>query len=164
MTMHIEEFKLSLSGRYVPYVRDEDGNLCPVSAAPMFGAQVAFLSAPERELIAVGPRGGGKTEMLVMRYLSQINRGWGANWAGIIFRKTHPQLRDLEKLSTDLIKPVWPHARYNQLKQVWTFQSGETLEFFHFDTIKDFENIQGREFAFIGFEELSLWDDLQCYL
>jgi hypothetical protein len=163
--MRAEEFKLSLSGRYIPQVRDEHGLLVPVSTAPLSEAQCAFLSAPEREAIGVGPRGCGKTEVLVLDYLQGVGRGYGGNWAGIIFRQSHPMLRDLEKLCTDLIRPVWPQAAsYNQLKQIWTWKSGETLEFFHFATPQDFDNIQGRQFAFIGFEELVLWETLECYL
>ncbi len=38
------------------------------------------------------------------------------------------------------------------------------MEFFHFVTPEDFSNLQGRQFAFIGWEELVLWESLEGYL
>ena len=162
--MRLEELRLSLSGKYIPFVRNEAGALVAVSATAISEAQSAFLSAPEREVACIGPRGSGKTEIMMMDFLSQINRGYGADYAGIIFRRSTNQMRDLEKLLHDLITPIWPHSSYNQLKQVWTFQSKETLELRYFDSIAEFDNIQGRQFAWIGFEELQLYQDLEPFL
>ena len=162
--MRAEEFRTSLSGKAIPYVRDEKGELVPVSAAPLSWAQIAFLCAPEREVIAVGPRGGGKTETMILDFLQGVGRGWGRDYAGIIFRESQPQLRDIVKLSTELIKPIWPSARYNQLSHTWTFPNAETVEFFHFEHADDFHNLQGREFGFIGWEELCNWNSLEGYL
>jgi hypothetical protein len=67
--MRTQEFKLSLSGKYVPYVRNEEGVLVPVSTAALSEAQIAFLCAPEKEVIGVGPRGCGKTEVLLLDFL-----------------------------------------------------------------------------------------------
>jgi hypothetical protein len=58
--MHIDTFKLNANGLYVPFVRDEDGQLVQVAIAPMDGAQEAFLCAPEKEVGLAGNRGGGK--------------------------------------------------------------------------------------------------------
>jgi hypothetical protein len=75
-------------------------------------------------------------------------------------------LRDIVKLSTELIKPIWPSATYNQLNHTWTFKpGGETLEFFHYDeTPSAFDNVQGRQFAFIGWEEITIFKSLEGYL
>jgi hypothetical protein len=71
--MHIDTFKLDTNGLYVPFVRDEDGRLVQVAVAPMDGAQEAFLCAPEKEVGLAGNRGGGKTEVMCMDFLSGVS-------------------------------------------------------------------------------------------
>lgn len=162
--MRTEELKLSLSGNYIPYVRDETGLLRPVHAAPLSFSQEAFLCAPEREVIAVGPRGGGKSEAMAMDCLSGIGRGWGSAYSVIIFRQNQGMLRDMVKLLNDLIMPVWPWAKYHQNNHIFSWPTGETIELYHFESVADFNNIQGREFAVICWDELCQWPTPECYL
>lgn len=164
LTMRAEEFRISLSGKSIPYVRNEQAVLVPVSAAALSDAQLAYLSAPENEVIGVGPRGCGKTEAILLDFLSGVGRGWGSAYAGIVFRESQPQLRDLIKLAGELIRPIWPSCSYNKLEHHFTWKSGETLEFRHFESEADFDDIQGRQFAFIGWEELCNFNDLVGYL
>lgn len=163
--MQALDFQLSLSGKYIPLVRNEHGQLQPVSRAPISLSQAAFLAAPEREVISVGPRGTGKTDAGVMDFCSQVGKGFGSSHAGIVFRHTQSQLRDVEKLSSEIIKPIWPSARYNSLKAIWTFPDGATLEFFHMtDLASDFDNIHGRQFSWVLWEELQNWKSLTPFL
>jgi hypothetical protein len=135
-----------------------------VHSAPLSPAQEAFICCPETEVLGVGPRGGTKTHALIQCALSEVGRGWGRNYAAIIFRQNQGQLRDVVKTSEDLIRPIWPSAQYNKNDHVWTWPTGETLEFYHFESMADAGNVQGREFAFVGWEELCLWANPECYL
>lgn len=162
--MHVDTFKLSNSGAYVPFVRDENGKLTQVAFAPMDGAQEAFMCAPEREVGLAGNRGGGKTQIMLADYLSGVGRGWGAQYKGVLIRRSQREFTDLINLSESMIRPIWPKAAYNKLKNFWEFPCGEVLEFSYFDTPDQFGLYQGKSFVHIMFEELTLWPTLECYL
>ena len=68
--VHVDHFKLS-NGLYVPFL--EDGR--EVLLCPQPGAQEAFLAAPEKEVCLAGPRGPGKTLILLSDYLQDVGAG-----------------------------------------------------------------------------------------
>jgi hypothetical protein len=163
--LQAQEFRLGMNGNYAPFVRDEAGELVQVSAAALPGSQCAYLSAPEREVILVGNRGGGKTRLVLQDFLSGVGRGWGSQYAGILFRHSMPQLGYVETMSNEMIRPIWPTtASYNQLKSKWTWNTGETLEFRHYANLDSWPDLVGRAWAFIAFEQLENWMSLECYL
>lgn len=161
--MFVERFAEGPNGLYMPYVR-ADGRLRQVAAAPMWGPQEGFLSAPEKEVGLVGNRGGGKSDGLLLSALSNVGHGYGSAVDMVLIR---PQLRewgDMEKLSNSIIKPIWGEAAsYNSLKRIWTWKSGERLEFNHGSNKTDFDQYQGRNLIWCGFEELGLQPDLDLY-
>jgi hypothetical protein len=161
--MHIDTFKLNANGLYVPFVRDEDGQLVQVAVAPMDGAQEAFLCAPEKEVGLAGNRGGGKTEVMGLSFLSGVGRGFGPNYRGVLIRRSQREFTDLINLTEGMIRPIWPKAQYNKLKNFWEWPTGEMLEFSYFDTPDQFGLYQGKSFVWIGFQELTLWPTLECY-
>jgi hypothetical protein len=163
IAMAISEFRLSSTGVYVPFVR-AGGALLQVAMAPMAGAQEAFLMAPEGEVGICGNRGGGKTQIMLVDALSGIGRGFGANYKAILIRRSQREMTDIIKLSESLVRPIWPKAQFNKVKNCWQWPTGETLEFSYFDTPDQFGLYQGKAFAWIGFEELTLWPTLDCYL
>ena len=162
--MHIAEFKLSPQGAYIPFVNDENDALQQVAAAAMPGPQVAFLAAPEREVGICGPRGSAKTNVLVLDYLSGIGRGHGSNYKGVIIRPSQREFNDLITMILGIVKPIWPTVSFNKLKNIFTFPWGETLELSYFDTPDQMGLYQGREFVFIGVEELQLFDHFEVFL
>ena len=162
--MHVDTFKLNSNGVFVPYVRDEHGELVQVAFAPMDGAQEAFMCAPEREVGLAGNRGGGKTQIMLADYLSGVGRGWGSQYKGVLIRRSQREFTNLITLSESMIRPIWPKAAFNKLKNFWQFPDGETLEFSYFDTPDQFSLYQGKSFVYIMFEELTLWPTLECYL
>jgi hypothetical protein len=162
---YVHTFKQNSSGVFVPFVRGEDRTLQQVAAAPQYGPQYAFLCAPEREVGICGPRGTGKTDVLLLDFLSGVGRGFGSQYKGVIVRPSQREFTDLIKLSEDRIKPVWGDAAsFNKLKNFWEWRTGETLEFSYFDRPDQFGLYQGKQYVFIGFEELQLFDDFKCYL
>ncbi len=131
--------------------------------APQPGAQEAFLSCPVFECLLEGPRGGGKTEALLMDYVQHVSRGFGEEWRGILFRRTFPQLRDVIAKSKKLIPRIFPRATYNETKSSWKFPDREELLFAVIDRPEDYWNFHGHQYPWIAFEELTTWPSDACY-
>ena len=158
----VEKFK-RIGTEYVPFVRDVYGNLKQVVWAPQPGSAVFFLADPTIEVLYEGTRGCGKTDALLMDFCQEVGKGWGAAWVGILFRQTHPQLRDIIEKSKKWIKRFWPDAIYNEVKTMWEWPGGERLYFAHFDVRSDYDNYHGHSYPWIGWEELTNWPAPDCY-
>lgn len=148
---------------YVPFVNDGNGNLIEAAWAPQQGSQVAFLECMDTEVIYEGTRGPGKTDALVMDFCQHVGAGFGGEWKGILFRQTHPQLRDVIEKSKKWIKRIWPSAFYNEIKSFWEWETGERLYFSHFNTPSNYDDYHGHAYPWIGWEELTRWPDDKCF-
>lgn len=121
--------------------------------------QLEFLLADAREVLYGGAAGGGKSSALLMAALQYVDT---PGYAAIIFRRTYADLskpgalmdRAREWLSgTDAV--------FNEQKHMWRFPSGATLSFGHLEAEKDKYDYQGAEFQFIGFDELTQFQETQ---
>lgn len=130
---------------------------------PQKGSQFNFLTCPADEVLYCGSRGPGKTDALLMDFLSEVGKGLGSDWNGIIFRKTFPELRDVIKKSQKWFRIVCPEARYNKSEHKWTFPDGEMLTFGYMLREDDYWKYHGHEYPWIGWEELTNWKDDVCY-
>lgn len=130
---------------------------------PQAGSQEMFLSCPIFEVLYEGTRGPGKTDALLMAYAQHVGKGYGADWRGIIFRETYPQLEDVINKSKKWFNRIFPDAKYNEAKSFWRFKDGETLRFRQFRKEDDYWNYHGHEYPFIGWEELCNWANLSGY-
>jgi hypothetical protein len=130
---------------------------------PQEGSQKKFVTSPIFETLAAGNRGGGKSDAAIMRYIQHVDRGFGADWVGLIIRNTSPELKDIIKKSEEIIPAIWPAAAYNMNEKMWTFPGGEKLYFRHLDREEQFQSYKGWEAPFVHFEELSHWLDDRCY-
>jgi hypothetical protein len=110
-----------------------------------------------------GPRGSGKTDVLIVDYLQHVNVGWKADWRGILFRETYPQLDDVRKKCRKLIPRIFPTATFNKNENAWSFPQGEQLLLRHMRVAEDYQNYHGHEYPWIGWEELTNWATLDCY-
>lgn len=127
------------------------------------GAQWNFLSCPLFEVLLEGPRGGGKTEALLMDFAQYVGLGFGTEHYGAIFRHTYPQLADIEKKGKKLFPPAWPSCTFNQKDMAFKWATGEVLRLCYMDRDEDYANHHGHAYTWIGFEELTLWADPGCY-
>ena len=125
--------------------------------------QVAFLACPFREALFHSNRGAGKSDALLMNYLQGVGRGWGADWRGILFRQSFPQLADIIVKSNKWFKQIFPEAQYNKSEHVWHFPQGEQLLLRYVNDPEDYWNYHGHEFPWMGFEELTTWPTMDCY-
>jgi len=162
MLHSVAEFCQNENGVFVPYV-DVGGELREVGWAPMPGSQTLFLQASETEVLYEGTRGGcGKSEALLQDFAQNCGVGFGAAHRGVIFRISHPQLTDSITLSRSIFRRTFPEAEFNTMKSTWEFPGGESLQFSHFPDPTAFTDWQGKQFTFIGFEELTNWPDCTC--
>lgn len=132
---------------------------------PQPGSQVAFLMAHRAvfEVLYEGTRGPGKTDCLIMDFFQHVGKGWGAEWRGVLFRQTYPQLADVEAKTKKWFKLLSPKAKYNQATHTWTFPDGEQLLLRHMKSPDDYWNYHGHAYPWIGWEELCNWADDKCY-
>lgn len=159
----VEKWRLK-DGVWRPWVRDATGELIETVWAAQQGSQEAFLACPTQEVLYSGTRGPGKTDALLMDYGQHVGQGYGANWVGVLFRHTHPELRDVIEKSKRWFKQIWgDQAFYNEIKFFWEWESGERLYFSHFNTIADYDKYHGHAYTWIGWEELTSWALPDCY-
>jgi len=160
----VRKFKQE-GNEYVPYVIDpvDPQRLKRVAWAPQPGSQAFFLADNTVEVLYEGTRGPGKTDALIMDFCQEVGKGWGAEWKGILFRQSHPQLRDVIEKSKKWIKRIWPEAVYNEVKTMWEWPDGERLYFAHFNVPSQYSDYHGHAYPWIGWEELTTWPTPDCY-
>jgi hypothetical protein len=103
----------------------------PLLWEPQPGPQSLAVAAQfVTELMFGGARGGGKSDYLLGDYLQDIDIG--PEWAGIIFRKSYPELEELIKRAKVMYAPYG--AIYKVADKTFVFPSGATLKMRHVDT------------------------------
>jgi len=122
---------------------------------PQEGFQEQFLVSKADIVIGGGSAGGGKTFVLLMDALYDIdNPKFGYTY----FRRNLTQIKKqggLWDASLDLytgIRPS-PNPKVSELK--WEFPSGANISFNHLEYEKDIHSWQGTELPAIGFDELT---------
>lgn len=152
------EWQLDKQGVLTAYV---DG--VPAVWFPQPGSQEAFLQCPVFEALLHGPRGTGKTDTLLMDFARDVDKGFGEEWKGILFRRTFPELDDIISKSLKWYRKIWPKAEYNKASKTWVFPAGETLKFRHIMRPQEYWSYHGMNVTWLGFEELTTWNNLECY-
>lgn len=118
-------------------------------------AQRAALACGAYELLYGGAAGGGKSDYLLVAPL---------RWAhlptsrAILFRRSFPELeRTLIARSHALYRPLG--ATYHATRREWTFPGGGLVIFGYLEGETDALRYQGAEFSFVGFDELTHFDE-----
>ncbi len=131
-----------------------DTKWCPHDPTP---AQQRFLDCGAVEALYGGAAGGGKTDALLQAALRHVDT---PGYAALILRRTFAQLAKADgpvQRAHEWLQGT--PAVWNELKHRWTFPSGATLEFGHLQHDKDKYNYQGAAYQFIGFDELTQFDE-----
>ena len=89
------------------------------------GSQSLFLTCPIFECLYEGTRGPGKTDALLMDFAQHCGRGFGANWRGVLFRQTYPQLADVVAKSKRWYYQLFPGIKFNGSDYIWTWPTFE---------------------------------------
>lgn len=131
---------------------------------PQPGPQLDAINAHWcEELLFGGARGGGKSDFLLGDFCHEVNE-YGADWRGIMFRRSYPQLDELLTQSHRVIGDSFPDARFiGGDAREWRFTSGATLKFRHLGCDADAEKYQGHQYTWIGFDELGNWPSDRSY-
>lgn len=116
------------------------------------------------ETLYAGTRGPGKTDALLMNFAQEVGKGFGAEWRGVIFRRTYPELQDIVEKAKKWFPRIWPDSGYHETKHQWEWGTGERLLFRHASASSDYWKYHGSAYTFIGWEELTTWPDLDLYL
>lgn len=119
--------------------------------------QEAFLWLENLEALYGGAAGGGKSDALLIAALQYIDV---PGYAALLLRKTFADLNLPGAIMNR--SQAWlagTSAKWNDNEKQWTFPSGATLTFGYLQTSNDRYRYQGAEFQFIGFDELTQFDE-----
>jgi hypothetical protein len=109
------------------------------------------------ELLYGGAKGGGKSDWLLFDFLNQKLHE-KPEYKGIIFRRTYPRLTEIIDRSNQWFRG-W--AKYNTQEKCWTFPSGSKLYFSHCQHEEDKWDFQGKEYQFMGFDQIEEFTESQ---
>ena len=114
---------------------------------PQKGSQRLYLACPIYEVLYDGTRGSQKTDSILMDFAQDVGKGYGRAWRGLLFRRTYKQLDDIIQRTKKWFYQIFPGAKYNESKYVWTFPGKEQLLLRHMDNPDDYWNYHGHEYC-----------------
>lgn len=132
---------------------------------PLAGSQQLALTSPADDTLHEGSRGGGKTDVQLMKFRRFVGQGYGQFWRGIIFDREYKSLDDIINKSKRWFPQFKDGAKFlssqGQLKWVWP--TGEELLFRHMKKESDYDNYHGHEYPYIGWNELTKYPTSACF-
>lgn len=129
--------------------------------------QSELLACADFEVLYGGAAGGGKSDALLIDCLG-LNNPDGASilnprYSAVIFRKTYGELAEFEKRSLVWYVRIVQGAKFNASDMLWRFPSGAQVRFAYCARYGDALAHQGREYQWIGWDELTHWPDADSY-
>ena len=114
--------------------------------------QALMLRRAEDEGFYGGAAGGGKSDYLIIEALRQVER---REYRGLILRKTVPELEQLIERAEIYYKGAFPGVKFNSTFHTFTFPSGAKIRFGSLHRTPERTKYQGKQYEFIGFDELT---------
>ena len=133
-----------------------DNPYIPITPTPK---QAVFLTLPISEALYGGSAGGGKSVALLAAALQFVDV---PNYRAMLLRRSYSDLNLPEALIP--LSHAWlegTDAQWNGRLNEWSFPSGATLTFGYLDTDADKYRYQGSALQFIGFDELTQFQEAQ---
>jgi hypothetical protein len=123
---------------------------------PHPGAQTEFCCRGEFEVLFGGQAGPGKTDCIIMEATRDVGH---PEYRGLLLRRTFPQLQEI----IDRCHSHYPYLGgvYRSTEHRWYFPSGATINLGHMQHEADKYSYQGKEFHFVGFDELTQFTQTQ---
>lgn len=136
-------------------------NIRPVK--PQQGFQEDFLASGADIVIGGGAAGVGKTYVLLIEPIRQVQKkkyGFG----GVIFRRTTPQITNEGGL-WDTSRDLYPSQKgvSNITSLTWKFPHNIKIKFSHLEYEDNVLDYQGTQIAYIGFDELTHFTKKQFF-
>ena len=150
---------------WIPFYLDEEELYCKAKWMPLPGSQQLFLECPIFETLYEGTRGPGKTITLLMDFVKEVGKGYGKTWRGILFRRSFGDLDDIVKKIEEEFPALFPGFRFLKSKSEYRAEwpTGEALLLRHMRKPEDYEEFHGHEYPWIGWEELTQWENDKCF-
>ncbi len=123
-----------------------------IEIKPNPGPQVKALQSTAKVVLLGGAKGGGKSFALRVApcyYLDKLG------YHAVIFRRSLPQIKKpggMWDKSYELYSAMGGYPRVSELK--WIFPSGASVQFGHLQNPTSWQDWQGTESAFFGFDQL----------
>jgi hypothetical protein len=90
-----------------------------------------------------------------MDFAQGVGRGYGQDYKGLLLREATTELGDVISKTKKWFPQMFPTAKFNASKKIWTFEDGETLWLNYARTEDDYWQYHGHEYPWIGWEELT---------
>lgn len=123
--------------------------------------QLAFLLAPELEILFGGAAGGAKSVAILMAAAQYVHV---PGYHALLLRRTFADLNKPGAL-IPMSKEWWfgggRGATWDGSNHRWTFPSGATVSFGYCETENDIYQYQGANYHFIGVDELTQWKEFE---
>lgn len=124
---------------------------------PNSGPQERYLASSALEVGYGGSAGAGKSEALLMGATRLIHL---PHYRALLLRRTIPELkRSLIERSQEFYRGLG--GEYNSSDKLWRFKSGAIIEFGSSDHPSDVTKYQSAEYQYIGFDELTSFEESQ---
>lgn len=127
---------------------------------PQPGPQLAALEADWcDELFYGGERGGGKSDFQ-LGFQEDGALRYGDKWRGIMFRKTYPELEELQARASEVFSvsgavfKAQPSADY-PFSNCWYFPGGASVKMRYIEREKDYGRYHGHQYTGISFDEVT---------
>jgi hypothetical protein len=125
-----------------------------------FKKQEYALSSPCDELALLGSRGGGKTFYLIWDFFKDTIK-WGLLWNGILFRRGMKEQEEVIRKARLALSGTG--ARWVRSRSTFEFPGGSELVLAFIKRDEDAMAYQGHEYPWIGFDEITNWEDNVLY-
>lgn len=121
--------------------------------------QSVFLSLPTEEALYGGAAGPGKSVALLMAAGQYVDT---PGYSALLLRRAYTDLAKAGAL-IPMSQEWWAstRAKWNEQMHRWQFPSGATIEFGYLQTANDIYQYQSAQYQFIGFDELTQFDEYQ---
>lgn len=127
---------------------------------PQPGPQLAALEADWcSELFYGGERGGGKSDFQ-LGYQEDGALRYGKDWRGIMFRKTYPELEELQARAMEIFSASGGVFKSQQsadypFSNTWYWPTGASVKMRYIEREQDYGRYHGHQYTGISFDEVT---------